>query len=299
MRGLSLIVTKQEINSDSSKKFYSHIQKNSFDHLAINTIFEQLLFALHQCSALHALTKVPCKSDIVRVGIVSWYYGIYAAASAMVAAQDGSFQNDHTTTAKSWDRQIAANNLIVHPFNLRITTLIEKDSKAQLKKLTSDAKIKCKSSLIGKPLQSLDEAYSACHAYLSGTVNWSRWNANEALKSSKDFKELGVSNFRTKKAISFRDKHLEKKKVGFLHQALRYRGKANYRDSIFIGYGKNTEKALNTYPDDLSCVLDAFVCQAGIFCSRRLGEELWNTFLTDLAKNRSFSLCPHIIWGNL
>jgi len=51
---------------------------------------------------------------------------------------------------------------------------------------------------------------------------------------------------------------------------------------ILIGYGKDTEQKLDTYIDDLSEVLDAFVCQTGIFCSRRLGSEI--------ETKRSFSL---------
>ena len=59
---------------------------------------------------------------------MTWYYGVYAAASAMVAAQDGSFQDEHTGTAGAWDRQIAAHGLIMPPFDTRISTLIKKDA---------------------------------------------------------------------------------------------------------------------------------------------------------------------------
>jgi hypothetical protein len=31
-------------------------------------------------------------------------YGVYSAATAMIAARDGSFQNNHTSTAQHWDR---------------------------------------------------------------------------------------------------------------------------------------------------------------------------------------------------
>ena len=89
-------------------------------------------------SALHALRQIPCKSDIARVGIVSWYYGVYAAASAMVAAKDGSFQDDHTTTAVVWDRQISASNLSVHPFDFRINTLVKKGADEELEKNLND-----------------------------------------------------------------------------------------------------------------------------------------------------------------
>lgn len=294
MRGLAMRVESQGIDYGFSKSFYSSVSKRNACELQINTILEQLLFALHQCSALHALRQIPRKSDIARVGIVSWYYGVYAAASAMVAAKDGSFQDDHTTTAVVWDRQIAAGNLIAHPFDFRITTLVKKDADEELKtSLTTD-----RFDLARQPPQSPDEAYAACHAYLSGSVNWWRWRTEEDLKSSRDFKELGVEDFRSKAAKELRDRRLNNKTVGFLHQAFRYRGKANYREALFLGFGTNTETILNTYIDDISNVLDAFVCQAGIFCSRRLGKSVWSEFVNDLENGRAFSLSPSQIWGN-
>ena len=135
MRALSLRVDSQKINSDYLNDFYRQVAPKQWSEHQINTILEQLFFALHQCSALHALRQIPCKSDIARVGIVSWYYGVYAAASAMVAAKDGSFQNAHTKTARSWDRQIAAKNLSVHPFDFRITTLVKKEADEELEKI--------------------------------------------------------------------------------------------------------------------------------------------------------------------
>ena len=38
--------------------------------------------------------------DLARVGIVTWYYGIYGAASAMIAAADGSFPETHAATTR-------------------------------------------------------------------------------------------------------------------------------------------------------------------------------------------------------
>ena len=96
---LSMLVEDHGINATAAKAFYAAVSRRKTSDHEENTIFEQLLFALHQCSALHALRSVPRKADIARVGIVTWYYGVYAAASAMVAAQDGSFQDEHTGTA--------------------------------------------------------------------------------------------------------------------------------------------------------------------------------------------------------
>ncbi len=295
MRGLQLRVTSAEINPVSAKDFYKSVNKKTASDHEINTTLEQLLFALHQCSGLHALKNVARTSDIARVGIVAWYYGIYAAASAMVVAQDSSFPDNHAGTAKAWGNQISAMGLIPHPFDLRITTLVKKDAEIELDNLSRGAKF----PLIHVP-DGDDDAYGACLAYLSGTVGWLRWKVEEEVRDSKEFKNLGVDNFRTKDAQILKNERLKKKTACFLHQAFRYRGKANYREALFLGYGSETDKMLTTrYIDDLCTVLNAFVCLAGIFCSRRLGKDIWKPFVDDLEENRSFTLSPHTIWGNV
>src|SRR5690348_10217336 len=84
MRALALLVGHFGINASSARSFYGTVATRNATPHQENTVLEQLLFALHQCSSLHALRAVPRKADVARVGIVAWYYGIYAAASAMV-----------------------------------------------------------------------------------------------------------------------------------------------------------------------------------------------------------------------
>ena len=295
MRALALLVRDKKVDHEFSKSFYSSVAKRDAGNREVNTTLEQLLFALHQCSALRALKSIPRKADVARVGIVALYYGVYAAASAMVAAKDGSFQDNHADTARVWDMQISAAKLIACPFNYRVTTLVRKDAEIELKNFLSTQRF----DLTKQAPQSVDEAYGACYSYLSGSTTWLREKTEKNIKLSKDFKNLGVSNFRTGKAIKIRDQRLSKKTLCFLHQAYRYRGKANYREALFLGYGTDTEVLLNTYIDDLSSVLDSFVCQAGIFCSRRLGKSIWKEFLGNLETSRSFSLSPTCIWGSV
>jgi hypothetical protein len=53
------------------------------------------------------------------------------------------------------------------------------------------------------------------------------------IKKSKDFKALGKADFGTKDAQRLRDPRLARRSVSFLHQAFRYRGKANNREALF------------------------------------------------------------------
>ena len=81
-----------------------------------------------------------------------------------------------------------------------------------------------------------------------------------------------------------------------MHEAIRYRGKANYREALFLGYGRSTETLLANYIDDLAVVLTAFVAMAGAFTSKRLGSQLWSEFIEDLEKQRSFTVSPKALW---
>ncbi len=294
MRALSILVCHQQIDIDFAKSFYSSVNSRTIPTKEVNTIFEMLIIALHQSSALHALRDIPYKSDVARIAIVGWYYGIYNAASAMIAAQDGSLQQNHAGTARAWDNHILINKkkLIPPPFDIRITTLVKKTTDIELQNILMTPEFR----LIDTP-KSASDAYGACKQYLSGSVTWARDEAEKMVKNSKDFQALGVSNFRTQKAQAMRDIYLNKKTVCFLHQAIRYRGKANYRDALFLGYDSRTEGILTDHINDLCVVLDAFMRLAGIFCSRRMGKTIWKVFVDDLEQNRSFTLSPYTIWG--
>lgn len=293
MHALAMIVQAKSINFKSAIAAYSAIQTRLASEHEQNTIFEQLLFAVHQCSALNALKQVPSKADISRVGIITWYYGIYAAASAMVAAQDGSFQEDHAGTSRVWDTQIAGRGFALQPFHFRLVSLVKKTSDAELAKLYSGPKF----DLAGKRPITIADAESACVAYLSGNANYWRWRSEQDVRDSKEFKSAGFSDFRKRDAQVLRDKRLAGRSIGFLHQAFRYRGKANYREALFLGYGPTIETTLKDYPNDLALVLEGFIAMAGAFCSRRLGPKLWTDFVSDVESKRAFTMSAMGIWS--
>lgn len=292
MRALAILVQNRRLNFINATTFYSTVQKRVSTAQVENTIFEQLLFAAHQLSALESMLTSPSKADVARVGIVGWYYGIYSAASAMIAAQDGTIQDDHTGTATTWDRQFTSNGKVMEPFSYRLSTLVKKDFDAEVVSLRAGNGF----SLTEKAADAT-QAYGACCAYLSGSADWWKWKAEENLKLSREFKNLGVSNFRTKAAQTMRDARLVGKSTGFLHQAIRYRGKANYREALFLGYGKATDTLLDGYAEDLVVVLNGFVAMAGAFVAIRIGKPLWDEFLDDLERNRSFALSPKTVWA--
>lgn len=291
MRALAILIQDRDLSFGSATCFYSSVQKRVATAQEENTIFEQLLFAVHQLSALEALQASPSKADVARVGIVAWYYGIYSAASAMIAAQDGTIQDDHTGTATTWDRQFAANNKVMEPFSYRLSTLVKRYYDAEIANLRSG-----NGFLLTEKASDSRQAFGACCSYLSGTADWLKWKAEQNVRLSREFKALGVTDFRKKAAQNMRDVRLAGKSTGFLHQAFRYRGKANYREALFLGYGKSTETLLEGYTEDLATVLRGFVAMAGAFVAKRLGQYLWDEYLENLEANRAFSLSPTSVW---
>lgn len=291
MKSLRIILENHGLNFASASDFYISEGRRNMDELVENTIFEQLLLSLHHLSALGKMSQAK-DADYARIGILSWYYGIYNAASAMIAARNGSLQEDHSNTAKQWDQQIAVPGLAMEPFSWRISSLIKRTYLPEIERYRQGSSHK----LFQEPL-SLNDAYGAAASYLSGSADWYVWKETEHIKSKdKQFRELGVSDFKTKKAREIRDSKLSQKSIGFMHQAIRYRGKANYREALFLAYGKKNDTLLSSFVEDQYVVLKAYLQMAGGYVSRKLGQSLWRDFTKDVEDNRSFELSPTTIW---
>ncbi len=291
MRAIAILVKDEKLNYARAVKFFNRVSKSTMSPPGENSVFEHLLLATHQLAALRALEDVTTQSDIVRVASVGWYYGIYAAASSMIAAQDGTIQDNHRQTANAWDRQLVQRGLILHPFDQRVSTLVKKDAEAEIDNFRRSPK----ANLITKPV-TVEDAHQAICGYLSGTTDWWGSIVKERLKESRDFRKLGASDFRTGGARALRDDRLSKHSVSFLHQAYRFRGKANYREALYLAHGAHVETAISGLVTDMADILEAFLSMAGAFAFKRLGSDLTKAFLEDLDHHRSFSLDHRTIW---
>ena len=291
MRALRILIEDQGIDFGTADSFYSTQGKRSMGALEENTVLEQLFLGLHHLSALQQFRGGTTSADYARVGILAWYYGIANAASAMTAAQSGSFQEDHAGTARLWDEQIARRGMAMTLFSWRVSSLAKKTYKPEIAAYRNGSSGKLQT----KP-PSVTDALGAAAGYLSGSAKWHAWRTEDDLKPSREFKDLGVVNFRTKAARTLRDQRLEKKCIGFVHQAARYRGKANYREALFLAYGAGTETILSGFVEDMSVVLQAFLAMAGAFAKRKLGKELWEEFVSDIDANKAFTSNAADVW---
>ncbi|WFP48914.1 hypothetical protein PL263_12440 [Methylomonas sp. EFPC3] len=291
MHALALVVQDEALEWSHMQTYYQHVQRfTNLSDAAMNTVFEQLLMSLHHLSAVKAMANAGRDQDLVRVGIMAWYYGIYCAASAMIAARDGSQQKDHTSTATQWDRQIASDGLAVSPFAFRLTTLVKKDATSEIAVLRNGNNF----SLPTRPTNVAD-ARGACISYLSGTRDYREWQICEDLKL-KELSKLGLNDFRSKRAQQLRDGRLQGRCLGFLHQAFRYRGKANYRDALFLTYEAQVDTVIKGFISDMETVLKAFIVMAGAFCSKRVDLTYWQAFLDDLEGHLGLTVMPKYVW---
>ncbi|AWM85543.1 hypothetical protein [Microvirga sp. 17 mud 1-3] len=292
IRALAILVKELGLTFRSARVFYANVQRRKLSERELNSICEQLLFALHQLAALKAIAGTQNKADVARIGIVTWYYGVYGAASAMIAAADGSFPETHAATAQQWDRQFATNGSAMAPFGDRLSSLVAANVELEL----APIRARGKHSLAIKPSDA-KEAWGCIAEYLAGTADWEQWNIRERVRETREFKDLKTDSFRTGAARTLRDKAYARRSIAFLHEAARYRGKANYRDAIYLAYGRSVPKLLDDFIDDLVMVLSGFAAMAAAYSATRMGSELWTAFLDDLEAKRAVSLSPKALWS--
>jgi len=290
MRGLAML-TKNDIFTDTKiQDFYKNVKRRNRNTEADLIVFENILMSIHNLHSLKLInTKIENPYSIARTQIISWYYSIYYASSAMIGAQSGNMQETHAGTAKVWQKDIVE-RLTMSPFDLSLSTLVEKDFKSTIKTMRNG-----NSFDLNKYPENGEEAFGAIFSYLQGTAGYKKWETEENIKASREFKELGVDNFRTKVARELRDSKLEKGIVNFLVQAFRYRGKANYRDSVFLSYGDDRSEELKQFVLDLDTVATAFLKMASTYAKARVHKADWDSFVADLETNLRFEFDTSIL----
>ena len=290
MRALA-IVCEEKVTNETIKSFYEDIQRRKENDRLDLKVFENLLMAIHNLYSLQSINKsVQNPYDVVRTQVVNWYYSIYYASSAMCAAKSGSVNKTHTGTSKIFQNDLVDSGLIMSPFDLSVNTLVEKDYKKQINDLRDGNKF----DLNTLPT-TIDESYGCIYSYLQGTAGYRKWQIEEDLKKSKEFKKLYVTNFRTKAARELRDTKLEKGFVNFLTQAFRYRGKAHYRDSVFFSYGADNSNQVEQFLKDLEVVGMSFLKMASFYCSQRVKKKSWKSYIEDLQENLRFEFDMSIL----
>lgn len=286
MRALSMLADSSTFSHQMLQEKYSQVQRRKVNPEADTLVFEMLVMSLHNLSSLASFDMLSAgKYEVVRSAIVSWYYSTYYASKAMIAACSASNPQTHSKTAKVWQSDIVANGLAVEPFSFMLSNAATKTVESEIAVLrqsnTHDLNIEPKNSV---------EARGAAISYLKGTAEYVKWQVEEDIKSNRAFRNLNVTNFRSAAARKLRDDRLQQESVNYLVQAFRYRGKAHYRDSIYLSYGVDQTQVLGTFIGDLRVVAERFLTMASFYVARRVEKGTWQDFVADINESLNFHI---------
>ncbi|MCX7085835.1 MAG: hypothetical protein NTY69_09900 [Methylococcales bacterium] len=175
--------------------------------------------------------------------------------------------------------------LLQTPFDFSISNLTQSNITKTVDALRNGKKYDLNTSPSNQEM-----AFGSIYSYLKGTAEYEKWPIEESVKGSSEYKKYGYENFRSSKAKRLREARLEPAHVNFLSQAFRYRGKANYRDTIYLSYGDNRTDEIHQFITDLQSVSGAFSLMAAHYLSNRLSDEDWRAFSADANKYVKYSL---------
>ena len=240
---------------------------------------------MHNVSAIKSAQRFEEPYSFVRSAIIAWYYAIYYSAKSIIAAESGSNPQKHAKVGKIWQTDIIPRNIVVAPFDYNFVDL----TPGNIQQTIAAVRGSNPYDLNTTP-ENREQAVGALISYLKGTAEYERERLEREVKSSSDYKRGGFTNFRSKAARELRDRKLAPAHVNFLVQAFRYRGKANYRDAIYLSYGADNLETLSVFIKDLAEVAGAFTFMAAHFLCRRLTRDNWRDFTDDIRENVRFPL---------
>lgn len=284
MRGLAVLVDGQ-FSHQQLQQFYQRVQRRQANEQADALAYGCLTMSMHNVSAIDSMEAIDDPYPIVRSAIVAWYYATYYAAKAMLAASSGTDPQTHASAGKVWQAEIVGHGLVKVPFDLSITGITPDNVRQVMTTLRAGNA----HDLNTEPTDE-DMARGALYAYLKGTAEYEQWRLEEMVKESREFKQGGFNSFRSNAARALRDAKLNPAHVNYLVQAFRYRGKANYRDAIYLSYGRDDTERLGQFVSDLAVVAGAFSLMAAHYAAKRVVRDDWAAFIADLEENAQFEL---------
>lgn len=211
---------------------------------------------------------------------VTWYYANYNAFRAMLAACNDIPADTHAAVIRALNGGLRRH--LPHPFDM-VATRTEGERYADTLPRHPQA------ARAGGPAAVINGAFAENRAvaqamlleYLHGTAAYWRDDTKEKILAQGKF-----TSFKTKVAREERDSRL-KQEVNFLDCAYRYRGKANYRDAIFLSYGHARAAVGPAFVRDLARSARFATVMAWAYVQRRFGSDVVKLFSADLRENFS------------
>lgn len=205
--------------------------------------------------------------------IVIWYYSIYHAFRSILMTWNGVELDTHSRVINTYN---GVRDRLPHPFNMVASRTTGETYDLELP------------NHHGVSLYDIDKRFESNRIkvqgmllqYLKGTAAWKSDQVKKRiLREHSEFKD-----FRTLDARALRDKQLPNT-INFLNCAYRYRGKANYRDSLYLTYGADDRRFDVSFIDALTNVSKFAFVAALVFASLRLNPSIVRDFLEDIDRN--------------
>lgn len=247
-------------------------------------IFEPLFSSL-TCSLTVTSAASPEKTRSLDwslpVLIVWWYYTHYTSVRAMAVAAGTTPRDTHSDTINVFGGNLL--DRMPHPLNMQARWVKNEDFDCHLPGYPDASRADQK--LNGTFSASRSEARGNLLAYLNGEAGRQVEDIKQRLINElrREYPEL--KDFRAKAAREARDQRLQRIVVNFMDCAFRYRGKANYRDAIYLTYGSQPLAERDQLAGALATSAQfAFLC-ALAFVRRRVGIRDTRNFVEDVARN--------------
>jgi len=202
--------------------------------------------------------------------VVTWYYALYGAVRSMLASVAQTAGDDHRKTMRTFQGSLAGR--LPHPFNMQATWIKNEDFAAHLPSVPAVNGYDLTKTFVPNRA----EAQGMLLQYLRGSA--AHYTERTKLNLSKQF----PAGFKSLKARAARDKAIDKQ-IGLMHCAFRYRGKANYRDALYLAYGQRNPPAGTRFVEDLRIVAHAVSVLALVVFRRTRGKKDLADFCADLS----------------
>jgi hypothetical protein len=254
-------------------------QKKTSSASATAAIFEPLFSSLtYSMSVASATLPEPSPTPEWRLPgiIVSWYYAYYTAVRAMGFAAGVDVPDTHSGVGAVFGSNLRRR--MPHPLHMEARWDKDEAFICEFPGYPDDGSPE---NLKGTFAGTRNEARANLRAYLRGEAR------RQVDVVKEDLRRRGpkFANFKTKEAREARNTRLRDKTVNFMDCAFRYRGKANYRDAIYLGYGSQPLAERDEFVTALATSARfAFVCGLGFVC-HRVGKSATQDFLEDVSRN--------------
>jgi hypothetical protein len=237
-------------------------------------IFESLYSSLTNSLSLQTSAKNSSSESWMLPGsIVSWYYSVYFSVLSMFGSTGQIVDDNHASVFRAFGSNLSDH--MPHPFNMKASYVKNEEYQSKLPQHDS-----ANSFSLSKTFpENEDAARGMLLEYLSGNTKY-----YTGLTKERILKKSSFSHFRTEAAKEDRNKQLQKT-IAFMHCAFRYRGKANYRDGIYLTYGQSSAAETKAFLEDMA-VVSKFMFISGLALAYRspLNPEVVK-FIDDINTN--------------